>query len=125
MAERILRTAGELYWFEDETALNAVTALSGSGPAYFFLFIEALETGGIGLGLPPQAARALAIQTAYGAARLALESDESPAALRAQVTSPGGTTEMAIGVFEKGGLRKLVAEAMGAAAQRAHELARS
>lgn len=123
MAEYIIRTTGELYWFDDEVDLNAVTALSGSGPAYIFLIIEALEAGGISLGLTPKTARALALHTTYGAARLALQSGESPATLRTQVTSPGGTTEQAIRVFEQGGLRELVAEAMRAAVQRACELA--
>lgn len=123
MAESILRTAGELFWFENESDLNTVTALSGSGPAYFFLLIEALEEGGISLGLSPTISRSLAIQTAYGAARLALESDKSPAELRIQVTSPGGTTEQALRIFEDGKFRELVSEAMEAATKRASELA--
>lgn len=122
LATNILRTAGELYWFEKESDLNVVTALSGSGPAYFFLLSEALEEEGINLGLSPEVARALAIQTAYGSARLAVESGKSPAELRAQVTSPGGTTEQALKVFENGKFRELVADAMGAALIRAHEL---
>lgn len=122
MADHILRAVGELQWFEDEAALDIVTALSGSGPAYVFLLMEALEAGGVDLGLDADTARALALHTVHGAARLALESHDSPATLRARVTSPGGTTEQALKVFETGGLRKLVAEAMGAAARRAREL---
>lgn len=122
LADRILRAAGEVAWFDDERTLDAVTALSGSGPAYVLLLIEALEAGGIELGLEPDVARRLALLTAHGASRLALESDDPPAILRAKVTSPGGTTEQALGVFETGGLRELVAQAMQAAARRSREL---
>ncbi|AOV18656.1 pyrroline-5-carboxylate reductase [Acidihalobacter aeolianus] len=122
LADRILHAVGEVVWFDDERALDAVTALSGSGPAYVFLLIEALEAGGIELGLEPDVARRLALLTAHGASRLALKSDDSPGVLRTKVTSPGGTTEQALGVFEKGGLRELVAQAMQAAAQRSREL---
>lgn len=122
-AEALLRAIGVTVWVEDEDALDAVTALSGSGPAYFFLFIEALEAAGIDLGLEPAQARLLAVQTAVGAAKLALESDEEPALLRQRVTSPGGTTERALAVFEEGGLRQLVTRAVTAARDRARELA--
>ncbi len=122
-AEALLRAIGVTVWVEDEDALDAVTALSGSGPAYFFLFIEALEAAGIDLGLEPAQARLLAVQTAVGAAKLALESDEEPALLRQRVTSPGGTTERALAVFEEGGLRQLVTRALTAARDRARELA--
>ena len=121
-AEAILRAVGLTVWVEEETQLDAVTALSGSGPAYFFLFMEAMEEAGIALGLEPTTARLLAQQTALGAGRIAIESTEPPAELRRRVTSPGGTTERAIAAFEAGGLRPLVAEAMQAAARRATEL---
>lgn len=123
-AEAVLRAVGVAVWVEREALLDAVTALSGSGPAYFFLFMEAMEEAAVKLGLAPQTARLLTQQTALGAARLAIESDESPADLRRKVTSPGGTTERAIAGFEEGGLRTLVLEAMRAAENRAVELSR-
>jgi len=122
MADRILRAVGELQWFEEESALNAVTALSGSGPAYVFLLIEAMEAAAVSLGLPADTARALTLHTVHGAAQLALESPDTPAALRQRVTSPGGTTEKALQIIEEGGLRELIAAAMSAASRRAHEL---
>ena len=103
--------------------MDAVTALSGSGPAYFFLVLEALQTAGMELGLPEETARLLALETSFGAAKMALESDESACVLRQRVTSPGGTTERALDVFEKGDLRGLFSKALTAAAQRADELA--
>ena len=123
LAEEIMRTAGLTVWVNDEAAIDAVTAISGSGPAYFFLFMEALEAAGEKLGLESRTSRLLALQTALGAARMALESDEDPAELRRRVTSPGGTTEQAILNFEKNGLRQLVEQATQAAAQRSVELA--
>ncbi len=122
-AEHVMRCVGLVQWFEREDELDAVTALSGSGPAYVFLLMEALEAGGAALGLEPKIARLLALQTVFGAAKLALESDDPPAVLRERVTSPGGTTQQALQVFEDGKLRELVAQAMQAAARRAHELA--
>lgn len=121
-AEAILRAVGLTVWVEDETLLDAVTALSGSGPAYFFLMMEAMEDAGVALGLDRDTARLLSQQTALGAGRIAIESDEPPAELRRRVTSPGGTTERAIATFEEGGLSPLVAKAMEAAARRAAEL---
>jgi pyrroline-5-carboxylate reductase len=121
-AEAVLRAVGVAVWVDQEASLDAVTALSGSGPAYFFLLMEAMEEAAVKLGLDSETARLLAQQTALGAARLAIESDESPAELRRKVTSPGGTTERAVGKFEEGGLRTLVFEAMRAAGQRAVEL---
>lgn len=121
-AEAVLRAVGVAVWVEEEALLDAVTALSGSGPAYFFLLMEAMEEAATKLGLDSKTARLLAQQTALGAARLAIESEESPAELRRKVTSPGGTTERAVGTFERGGLRTLVFEAMQAAEQRAIEL---
>ena len=102
-AETILRACGLTRWVADEALIDAVTAVSGSGPAYFFRLMEAMEQAGIELGLDPEDARLLTIQTALGAARMAMESDDPPQALREQVTSPGGTTERALAVFDEGG----------------------
>ncbi|HHB12689.1 MAG TPA: pyrroline-5-carboxylate reductase [Chromatiales bacterium] len=122
-AEHILRAVGVTVWLEQEALMDAATAVSGSGPAYFFLFMEALMEAGTGLGLSPEVARLLTLQTALGAARLALASEEDPAVLRQRVTSPGGTTERALAVLEDGGLRRLVRRAADAAAARSRELA--
>lgn len=124
-AETILRAAGLTRWVEEEAQIDAVTALSGSGPAYFFLLMEALEQAGIELGLDAESARLLTIQTALGAARMAVESDSVPARLRERVTSPGGTTERAVAVFEDAGLRSLVRRALRAAHDRATEISRT
>lgn len=124
-AETILRAAGLTRWVEDEAQIDVVTALSGSGPAYFFRLMEALEQAGIDLGLDAETARLLTIQTALGAARMAVESDAPPARLREQVTSPGGTTERALAVLEEAGLGTLVGRAVGAAHDRAREISRS
>jgi len=123
-AETILRAGGLTRWVEREELLDAVTALSGSGPAYFFLLMEVLEQAGTELGLDPETARLLTIQTALGAARMAMESTESPCELRERVTSPGGTTERALGVLEAGGFRVLVEQAVAAARDRSEELSR-
>lgn len=118
-AEGVLRAAGQTLWLDSEEQLDAVTALSGSGPAYFFLVIEALEAAGITLGLPAPLARQLAVQTAHGAGLMAArEGAAPPAELRRQVTSPGGTTERAVAVLESGGLRELFSEALMAARDR-------
>ena len=121
-AETILRAVGLIRWVADEAQIDAVTAISGSGPAYFFLFMEAMEAAGIDLGLDAETARLLTIQTALGAARMAMESDAPPSRLREQVTSPGGTTERALGVFNGADLHDLVARAATAARDRAAEL---
>jgi pyrroline-5-carboxylate reductase len=123
LAESILRAAGLTVWVDDEELLDAVTALSGSGPAYFFLVMEALEEAGITLGLSNQTSRLLTLQTALGAAKMALESNDDAATLRQRVTSPGGTTERALEVFEDGKLRALFIEALTAARDRSRELA--
>jgi len=123
IAESILRAVGLAIWIDDEALMDAVTALSGSGPAYFFLFMESLEAAGCKLGLPPQTARLLTLQTAFGAAKMALESSEDAATLRRRVTSPGGTTENAVAVFEENGFAGLVSQALHAAASRSRELA--
>lgn len=121
-AEAILRAVGLTVWVERENLLDTVTALSGSGPAYFFYLLEAMEDAAVELGLDRATARILAQQTALGAGRIAIESETGPAELRRQVTSPGGTTEQAIACFERGGLRELVREAMTAAQRRATQL---
>lgn len=121
-AESILRAVGLTRWVEDEDLMDAVTALSGSGPAYFFLVMEAMEQAALELGLPGETARLLTLQTALGAARMAMESHDDPATLRQRVTSPGGTTERALAVFEERGLRSAFAAALMAARDRSVEL---
>jgi pyrroline-5-carboxylate reductase len=121
--ERVLLTAGPLVWLGDEAQMDAVTAVSGSGPAYFFLLVEALEDAGAALGLPRDVARQLAAHTALGAGRMVTESADPPARLREQVTSKGGTTAVALAVLERAGLRDIFAEAVAAAARRSAELA--
>jgi pyrroline-5-carboxylate reductase len=122
-ADAILKAVGRVCWLEKEEQLDAVTALSGSGPAYFFLMIEAMQAAGKRLGLPDDVANALTLQTAFGAAKLALQSDVDAAELRRRVTSPNGTTEAAIKQFESDGFRELVDRALGKAAARSKELA--
>jgi pyrroline-5-carboxylate reductase len=124
-AETILRAVGLVRWVAEEAHIDAVTAISGSGPAYFFLFMEALEQAAIELGLDAETARLLTIQTALGAAKMAMESDAPPSRLREQVTSPGGTTERALAVFDEADLRALVARAARAARDRAVELSKT
>ena len=124
IAESILRAVGIVIWVDDEAMMDAVTALSGSGPAYLFLFIEALQEAGRELGISDETAYLLALQTAFGAAKMALESDEHAATLRQRVTSPGGTTERAINTLHEGGFRELVSRALQAAAERSRELSR-
>lgn len=121
-AASVLEAAGRVVWIDDEARMDAVTAVSGSGPAYFFLLIEALEAAAIAQGLPADVARALTLQTALGAARMAAASAEPPATLRERVTSPGGTTQAALEVFEAGGFRELVATAVARATERGREL---
>ncbi len=123
-AEHVLRAVGVVIWVEEESLMDAVTAVSGSGPAYFFLFMEAMEQAAIELGLPAETARLLVRQTALGATRMALESELDLPTLRLGVTSPGGTTERAIHAFEEGGLRRLVHRALEAARDRSQELSR-
>jgi len=121
--ETILQACGLTLWVEQETEIDAVTALSGSGPAYFFLVMEAMEAAAEKLGLSSQAAKLLCTQTAFGAAKMALESEDSAATLRQKVTSPGGTTERALHELEDGDLQGLFENALVAAALRARELA--
>ncbi len=121
-AERALKAVGQVVWVADEAMIDAVTAISGSGPAYVFLFIEALEAAALELGFTAAAARTLALHTVYGSAALALQDGAEPAALRARVTSKGGTTERGIAALEAHGLRQAVLAAAQAAAERAREL---
>ena len=123
LAESILRAVGMTLWVDDEGLMDAVTALSGSGPAYFFLIMEAMEDAGHRLGLPQDTARLLTLQTAFGAAKMALESNEELSALRQRVTSPGGTTERAVKVLQEHRLEAVFDEALRAAHQRSVELA--
>ena len=122
LANAILSAVGEVEWVDDEALLDPVTAVSGSGPAYVFLLAEAMEDAARRQGLPDDTARTLVLQTVLGAARMLTESDEPPAELRRRVTSPGGTTQAAIETFERGGLRALVGEAIGNAAERGRQL---
>ena len=124
LAESILRAAGLTVWLDDETLMDTVTALSGSGPAYFFRIMEAIESAGIELGLSPEASRLLTLQTAFGAAKMALESTESASTLREQVTSPGGTTEQGLRVLDERGIDSIFTEVLTAARDRSEELAR-
>ncbi|MEW6132555.1 MAG: pyrroline-5-carboxylate reductase [Pseudomonadota bacterium] len=121
-AESILRAVGAVVWVGDEGELDWVTALSGSGPAYVFHFIEAMEEAGIKGGLSGEVARRLALHTVFGAAKLALEAGEDPAVLRAKVTSRGGTTERALASLDADGFIDMIARAVNAAAARSKEL---
>lgn len=124
LATAVMEAVGLVCWVDQEKLLDAVTAVSGSGPAYFFLMIEAMTDAGEHLGLDRQTAAQLAIQTAAGAAKLAAQSDLDTAELRRRVTSPGGTTERAVAVFEERDLRGTVKAALSACADRSVELAR-
>lgn len=125
LAQALLAAVGKACWLDSEDQIDAVTALSGSGPAYFFLLMEAMQDAGVALGLPADVARELCLQTALGSAKLALASDVDVAELRRRVTSPNGTTEAAIKQFESEDLRAIVARALGKAAQRSKELSGS
>ncbi len=124
LAENILRSVGISLWVESEPDLDAVTAVSGSGPAYFFLLMEAMEKAALELGLPPQTAQLLIQQTALGAAKIALESEETPEQLRLRVTSPGGTTEQAIRSLQQDDFTALVIKALQAARNRSVEISK-
>ena len=121
-AQALLEACGRTVWIADEAQMDAVTAASGSGPAYIFLLAEAMEAAAIAEGLPADAAATLVRQTVLGAARMLTESGEDPAELRRRVTSPGGTTQAAVETFEAGGLRALVADAIHNATVRGREL---
>lgn len=122
LAQALLAAAGTTVWIDDEAQMDAVTALSGSGPAYVFLLAEAMIDAGVREGLPPDTARQLALQTVFGAGRMLIESGVDAAELRKRVTSPNGTTQAALERFEAGGLRGLVADAIHAARLRGAEL---
>jgi len=122
-ADQILKAAGLTLWVENEDLLDAVTALSGSGPAYYFLIMQAMQQAGEKLGLDAHSADLLARQTALGAARMATEGEDDPATLRAKVTSRGGTTAAAIASFEASQLDAIILRALTAARDRATELA--
>ena len=124
LAENILRAVGISLWVENESELDAVTAVSGSGPAYYFLLMESMEKAALELGLSLHTARLLIQQTALGAAKIALESEESPEQLRNRVTSPGGTTQKAIETFEQGDFEMLVSKALHAARERSIEMSK-
>ena len=123
LAGKILGAAGTIHWLAKESALDAVTAVSGSGPAYFFYLLEAMIDAGVALGLSPALARSLATETALGAARMAREGDTEPAELRRNVTSPGGTTERALNVLNAANVNNAMIDAMKQAAARSQELA--
>jgi pyrroline-5-carboxylate reductase len=123
MTERLLEAVGSAVWVDSESDIDLVTAVSGSGPAYFFLLIELLEAAGIAQGLSAEVARKLAVGTAAGASALAKASGEEPAVLREQVTSKGGTTAAALAVFKEAGLEQIVMRAVQAAAERSREIA--
>ena len=122
-AQELLSAVGVALWLEEEQQLDAVTAVSGSGPAYFFLLVEAMTAAGVKLGLPREIAEQLTQQTALGAAHMVVSSDVDAAELRRRVTSPNGTTQAAIESFQAGGFEALVEKALGAAAHRSAELA--
>jgi len=124
LAESILRAAGLTLWLDDESLMDAVTALSGSGPAYFFRIMEVIESAGVELGLPSETARLLTLQTAFGAAKMALESSEALSTLREQVTSPGGTTEQGLRVLDENNIDRVFIDVLKAARDRSEELAK-
>ena len=123
VAAKVMQAVGEVVWVTSEDHLDVVTALSGSGPAYFFLLAELLTQGATDLGLEPAAARRLAIATLHGAGQLAQAGDGDLARMRAEVTSKGGTTEAAVRSLESADLRGIVARALEAATRRSRELA--
>jgi len=122
-AESIMRSVGITVWLDNEQQMDAVTAISGSGPAYYFQIIDIMERSAIKMGLDSKIAHLLAVQTAFGASKMALESSDDPETLRNKVTSPGGTTEKALEAMMSGGLEELLMQATEAAQQRSIELA--
>lgn len=124
-AESLHCAVGIAVWVENESLINVVAAVSGSGPAYFFYMIEAMQVAAVKLGLPEKEARALALQTAFGASRLAVESEDDVVALRKKVTSPKGTTEQAIKVFDEKQFPSIIEAGMRATITRAQELTES
>ena len=123
-AESLMRAVGVAVWLDQESLLDQVTALSGSGPAYFMLFMEALEQAGVDHGLEREVAHLLVLETCLGAAKLAMESNEDLPELRRRVTSPGGTTEKALQVMENANISRIINDAFEAASRRAGELGR-
>jgi pyrroline-5-carboxylate reductase len=121
-AEKILRAVGSTIWIKDEAQMDAVTAVSGSGPAYVFYFLEAMEAAGLKLGFDATTARQLAVETFIGAARLAEQSSESLSTLRSRVTSKGGTTEAALNAFGANDVAEGIARGIAAADARGREL---
>jgi pyrroline-5-carboxylate reductase len=122
LVEQVIATTGQFIWVQQESQLDAVTALSGSGPAYVFYFLEAMTEAGVGMGLSPEQAYQLAVATFSGASSLAAASSESPEVLRQRVTSKGGTTYAALTAMEEAGIKPAFMKAMQAAEQRAREL---
>ncbi len=122
LAESIMRAVGVTVWVNHEHDIDTITAISGSGPAYFFLMMDALQKGAEKLGLPKATAKILTLQTALGAARMAMESDIPLETLIQKVASPGGTTEKALAVLEEGGMQELLIKAVEAAKNRSKEI---
>jgi pyrroline-5-carboxylate reductase len=125
LAHRIMSASGQVVWFEDEAMLDAVTAISASGPAYVFYFIEALQAAAEAMGMTAEQARSLSVTTFLGASRLAQESDEALEVLRQRVTSKGGTTAAALEHMQASGLHDQFVEAVFAALARSRELAKT
>jgi pyrroline-5-carboxylate reductase len=123
LADQILGAVGIALWVSEEQALDAVTAVSGSGPAYFFLVMEAMQAAGESMGLSAETAKQLTLQTALGAAKMAMSSDVDTAELRRRVTSPGGTTAEALKVLENRNLKDIFLQALEAGRNRSEELA--
>ena len=122
-AESLMRAVGVVQWLEEESQIDEVTALSGSGPAYAFYLMESMQAAAEELGMASDTARLLTLETVFGAAKLALAADESPAELRRRVSSPGGTTEQAIRALDDAGVREAFARAVRASRDRSRELA--
>jgi pyrroline-5-carboxylate reductase len=122
IVETILSTVGQCFWVKEEKLIDAITAISGSGPAYFFLLMQSMTQAAIALGLDKETASALSVQTGYGASMIAVESGENPQTLRQNVTSPNGTTQAAIESFQDLNFEGIVAAATRAAYDRAHEI---
>lgn len=122
LADDVMRAVGDTLWLRDESQIDAVTAVSGSGPAYVFYFLEAMEQAAAEMGLAPEEGRQLALATFMGAARLAAQSDEPLAVLRQRVTSKGGTTHAAVTSMEAAGVKEAIVAAMKAAQARGREL---
>ena len=123
LAETIMSAVGKTVWIEDESLMDTVTAVSGSGPAYFFYVMQSINDAAVNNGLDVETARLLTLETALGAARLALESTEDPGTLQKRVTSPGGTTEAAINVLDSSGVSDAFQNAVSQARARGSELA--